>query len=104
NFSPGIAVDPSTSGSTAHLGLSYYFFPVSNCSVSTCKLSVGFISSTNGGSTWTRAVKLAGPMKVGWIASTDQGNMVGDYISTSYVNGKGFGVFAKALQTSGSVF
>ena len=30
--------------------------------------------------------------------------MVGDYISTSYVNGKGFGVFAKALQKSGSVF
>src|SRR5438067_9233644 len=43
-------------------------------------------------------------MKVGWIASTDQGNMVGDYISTSYVNGKGFGVFAKALQKSGTVF
>src|SRR5205823_2594199 len=38
HFIPGIAVDPSTSGSTAHLGLSYYYFPVSNCTTSTCAL------------------------------------------------------------------
>jgi len=100
HFIPGIAVDPATAGSTAHLGLTYYFYPVSNCSSSSCKLAVGFISSQDGGTTWSAAQKIAGPMKLSWLASTSQGVMVGDYISTSYVNGKGFGVFAKALQPS----
>jgi hypothetical protein len=103
HFIPGIAADPSTSGSTAHLGLTFYFFPLSNCG-STCRLSVGFISSPDGGQTWTRPLKLAGPMRTTWIANTNQGRMVGDYISTSYVSGKGFGVFAKALQPSGGLF
>jgi hypothetical protein len=104
HFIPGIGVDPSTSGSSAHLGLTFYAFPNANCSTSTCQLLVGFVKSTNGGASWTKPAKLAGPMSVTWIASTDQGNMVGDYISTSYVNGKGFGVFARALQKNGSTF
>src|SRR5262249_42561602 len=51
HFIPGLGIDKSTSGSTAHLGLTYYYYPVSNCSATTCQLRVGFISSTNGGST-----------------------------------------------------
>ena len=43
-------------------------------------------------------------MRLTWIANTDQGRMVGDYMSTSYVNGKAFGVFARGLQNNGSVF
>ena len=31
HFLPGIAVDKSTSGSTTHLAVGYYYFPVSNC-------------------------------------------------------------------------
>ena len=104
HFIPGLAVDPATSGSSAHLALTYYFFPQANCSTSTCKLAVGFTSSTDGGKTWTRGIRLAGPMRVTWIANTDQGRMVGDYMSTSYVNGKAFSVFGKALQPTGSVF
>jgi len=104
HFIPGLAVDPLTSGSTAHLGLTYYFYPQTSCTQSTCKLAVGFISSRDGGTTWSLAKKMAGPMRLTWIANTDQGRMVGDYMSTSYVNGKAFGVFAKALQNSGSVF
>lgn len=101
HFIPGLAVDPTTSGATAHLGLTYYFFPQSNCG-SRCQLAVGFVSSTNGGKTWTRPLRLAGPMKTTWVANTNQGRMVGDYISTSYVNGSiSFGVFAKALAPTG---
>src|SRR6266702_1693928 len=47
---PGLAVDRSTSGSSAHLGLVYYYFPSINCTPSTCQLNFGFISSTNPGS------------------------------------------------------
>jgi hypothetical protein len=97
HFIPGLAVDPNTSGATAHLGLTYYFYPVANCSTSTCKLGVGFVSSQDGGKTWSSVNPLLSGMNTSWLANTNQGRMVGDYMSTSYVNGKAFGVFAKAL-------
>ncbi|HEX6123454.1 MAG TPA: sialidase family protein [Ktedonobacterales bacterium] len=83
HFIPGLAVNKGTSGGTAQLGLTYYYYPVSACG-SSCTLDVGFISSTNGGSTWSAATQLAGPFNVTWVANTSQGRMVGDYISTSY--------------------
>jgi hypothetical protein len=105
HFIPGIAVDRNTSGSTAHIGVTYYFYPNSSCSASTCQLDVGFISSTDGGSTWSTATQLAGPFTLAWLASTTQGRMVGDYISTSFdANGLAHGVFAVATANSGSTF
>lgn len=101
HFIPGLAVDKSTSGSSAHLGLTYYYYPVGNCSTSTCQLDVGFVSSTNGGSTWSAATQLAGPMTLTWLASTTQGYMVGDYISTSFSGGKAYPVVAVASAPSG---
>lgn len=83
HFIPGLAVNKSTSGGSAQLGLTYYTYPVAACGTS-CVLDVGFISSTNGGSTWSTATQVAGPFNVGWVANTTQGRMVGDYISTSY--------------------
>src|SRR5207302_4061632 len=35
HFIPGLGIDPTTGGSTAHLGLSYYYYPQANCSAST---------------------------------------------------------------------
>lgn len=93
HFIPGLAVDRTTSGSSAHLGLAYYFYPNSNCSfvasgsTPACQLDVGFISSTNGGASWSAPEQLAGPMKLTWLPLTTQGFMVGDYISTSIVPG-----------------
>ena len=84
HFIPGIGVDRSTSGASARLALAYYYYPVAACNASNCDLTVGFTSSTNGGSTWAQARKVAGPFRMAWIAQTDQGPMVGDYISTSY--------------------
>jgi len=101
---PGIGVDRSTSGSSAHLALVYYYYPSTNCSSSTCKLYVGFVSSTNGGSTWSAGTQLAGPMKTTWLANTDQGYMVGDYMAAAISNGKAFPVFAVATANKGSKF
>ncbi len=84
---PGLGVDRSTSGSSAHLGLVYYYFPTINCTPSTCQLNVGFISSTNGGKSWSAAEQLAGPMTLTWLPLTTQGYMVADYLSTSIVPG-----------------
>ena len=105
HFLPGIAVDKATSGSTTHLALGYYYFPVSNCTTATCDLTFGFVSSLDGGATWTTGRRIGGPMKVAWIANTNQGRMVGDYTSTSFTaDGKAHPIFSLAKQNVGSVF
>jgi hypothetical protein len=92
HFIPGLAVNKATSGASGQLGLTYYFYP----SRST-QLSVGFISSANSGSTWSAPQTLAGGMPSTWTATTSQGRMVGDYISTSYGSDNlAHGVFAGA--------
>src|SRR5256886_1469827 len=84
---PGIGVDKSTSGATGRIGLTYYFYPNSNCTAATCRLDVGFISSTNGGTSWSAPTQIAGPMMLSWLPNTSQGRMFGDYISTSVRSG-----------------
>jgi BNR repeat-like domain len=102
HFIPGLAVDKSTSGSTAHLVLAYYYYPVSSCNSSTCKLDIGYSSSTNGGSSWTTTTNITGPMTLSWLATTTQGRMVGDYMSTSFnSSGTAFPVFADASAPTG---
>src|SRR5207253_8076001 len=105
HFVPGIGVDRSTSGTSARIGLTYYFYPTSNCTASTCQLDVGYISSTNGGATWTAATQLAGPMTLSWLPNTTQGRMFGDYISTSVLaGGSAFPVIPVAAVPTGSTF
>jgi hypothetical protein len=66
-------------------------------------LDVGFISSTNGGCSFSAPVQLAGPMNLARLPQSDLGRMVGDYISTSYSAGKAFPGFAVAkLPTAGT--
>jgi hypothetical protein len=84
HFIPGVAVDKATSGANIHVAVAYYFYPNTSCSFATCQLSVGYISSTNGGSSWSAPTQLAGPMTMSWLPNTSQGRMVGDYISTSF--------------------
>jgi len=104
HFIPGLALDQSTSGSTAHLVLAFYYYANVNCISSTCRLDVGSSSSTDGGNTWSSTKHLAGPMTLSWLASTSQGGMVGDYISASFVGGKAYPVFAVATAPRGGVF
>lgn len=82
HFIPGLTVNKATSGSTAQLGITYYFYAPSSTS-----LQVGFISSTNAGSTWSAPTTVFGgssAFPTTWTATTSQGRMVGDYISSSY--------------------
>jgi hypothetical protein len=102
HFIPGIGVDPTTSGSTAHLTIVYYYYPVSSCG-SSCQLFVGFTTSQDGGQTWTAGKKIAGPMQLTWLPLSDNGYMVADYISVSYMNGNPFGVFAVAKAPAGGL-
>jgi hypothetical protein len=100
HFIPGIGVDKTTSGATTHIGITYYFYPQANCNSSTCLLSAGFISSTDAGATWSAPVTLFSNVHLNWLAPTNQGTMVGDYISTSFgSNGKAYPVISAARST-----
>jgi len=99
HFIPGLAVNKASSGASAQLGLTYYFYPAGST-----QLGVGFISSANAGSSWGAAQTVASGMPSTWVANTSQGRMVGDYISTSYGSDNlAHGVFATAsAPTSGT--
>jgi hypothetical protein len=102
HFIPGLAADPSTSGSSAHLALAYYYYPHANCSASTCQLEVGFVSSVDGGSNWSAQTTLTpSAMNVTWLANTTSGYMVGDYISTSFSAAKALPLFVVATAPNG---
>ncbi len=103
HFIPGLGLDPNTSGASAHLALTYYYYPAAKCTASTCALYAGFISSLDGGQTWSNPTPLAGPMSLSWLPSTFSGQMVADYIATSFANGKAYGFFAVANAPSGSM-
>jgi hypothetical protein len=103
-FIPGLAVEPGTSGGTAHLALMFYFYSNANCTASTCALNAGIISSLDGGITWNSPINLAGPMTPTWLPNTFSGLMVGDYSSTFFSGGKAFAVFALAGSNADALF
>jgi BNR repeat-like domain len=93
----GLGIDQNTAGPTTHLGLAFYYY-TANC-FSNCSLSVGFVSSIDGGATWSAKRQLAGPIPASWIARGN--NKVGDYITTCFSNGRAFPIFAGATAPSG---
>jgi len=103
HFTPGLAVEPGTAGSAAHLALTFYYFPKANCT-SACNLSVGFIPSKNGGATWGMGKTLTQGINPSWLPSTTSGLMVGDFMTAGFPAGKVHGVFASAQAPVGSTF
>jgi hypothetical protein len=103
HFIPGIGVAPGTSGPSARLGITYFYYPNTACTSATCVLDVGFVSSLDGGATWTQPVALAGGMSVTWLPNTLNGGlMVGDYSTTVYVGTQPHTIFAVAHAPLGS--
>jgi hypothetical protein len=103
HFIPGLGVDRSTSDASARIGLAYYYYPTAACSATTCQLNVGYVSSINGGASWSAATNVAGSMSLSWLANTSQGRMVGDYISTSVLSGgRAWPTIAVARMPTGS--
>jgi hypothetical protein len=97
HFIPGLGVDPAATG---HLGLVYYYYPIANCTDSTCAPTVGFVSSTDGGVTWSAARQLSGPFSNLGLPLTTSGYMFGDYNSVSFIGGMSHTVFAIEKGTS----
>jgi len=91
HFIPGIAADPNTSGDSAHLALFFYNLPIAACvyadpaNVSNqCQLRVGYVSSTDGGDTWSDPLYLAS-MGMPDLVRSSQGLMVGDYSTADVI-------------------
>ena len=114
HFIPGISADPSTSGSSAHLGLYFYNFPVAACAyadpanpANQCDLRVGYVSSTDGGAHWSDPTYLA-HMPLNALVRSSQGLMVGDYSSADVIpagpnKGRSISAFAVG-QTTKTLF
>jgi hypothetical protein len=104
HFIHGMGIDPRTSGSSAHMAITYYYYPVSACG-SNCQLIAGFTLSNNGGQTWTAGRQLSQPMQLGWLPQTFSGRMVADYVATVYpAGGRAFPVYVIAHQPAGGLF
>ncbi len=102
HFIPAFGVDPATGGSNAHLALLYYFYPDTNCTTATCSLNVGFITSQDGGASWTTPATLVSGMLLTSLPTTTSGVMVGDYFGVAFSSGKAFPVFAVANLPNGT--
>ena len=105
HFIPGIAVDRSTSGSTARLALGVLLLPGRRVHREHMRPHGRFRLLDRRWDDVDAAAQVAGPFKLAWIAQTDQGPMVGDYISTSFAGGPlAFPVFAIAKPPVNGVF
>ncbi len=104
HFINGMGADLATSGSGAHLAMTYYYYPVSNCGNS-CQLIAGFSISHDGGQTWTPGRQLTPPMQLSWLPNTFSGRMVADYVATVFpAGGRAFPIYALAFQPTGGLF
>ena len=105
HFLPGLGADRNTFAPNVGLAIVFYYYPQANCSVSTCQLTAGFITSSDGGQTWTDPVDVGGPMLINWIANTSSGRMVGDYFSAFYTDdGVPHPIFGSAMPPLGMFF
>ena len=104
HFLPAIAADPATAGAAAHLTLVYHFYPSAACLETTCSLGVAYVTSPDGGSSWSAPSTLASGMSLDWLANTNSGRMVGDYVGVAYSSGKAYPAISVARPNSGTLF
>lgn len=92
----GIDADLRTGGRKAAIGIYFYALTDGACTSAECRVRAGFVSSRNGGRTWSRPTWLGQAHSLGWYPETSGGFMIGDYLSTSVVGGRAVSVFGLA--------
>jgi len=97
-FVPGLAADPTTSGGTQRLALTYYSMPQACAARASCAgIDAWLTTSGDAGAVWTRPQRLdAQPMQLAWLPKAG-GRFLGDYISTSFVGGRPVPVYSLAV-------
>jgi hypothetical protein len=98
---PGLAADPA-SPSGQSVAVAYNSMPADCATRPSCPgIDVWLTTSTNGGASWTRPQRLdAVPMRLSWLPRAG-GRFFGDYISTSFVNGRAIPVYSLAVEPFG---
>jgi hypothetical protein len=89
---PAIGVNPTT----GRVAIAYY-------TVRDAGINLELVESTRDGSDWSNPVRLsAATMRLDWVALTDTGRMLADYISVHYATSKPLVVWALASQPVGT--
>jgi hypothetical protein len=92
---PVVTADQATAG--GRVAITYYVMPTAACDSASCRIDAAFVSSANGGATWSAPQRLsARSMRFAWIARSVSGRMLADYVATSYVPGGVVAIFALA--------
>jgi hypothetical protein len=100
-FVPGLAVGPKAGGGQV-VAVAYNSMPRGCAARPSCSgIDVWLTRSVDGGTTWTRPQRLdAVPMRLDWLPQA-QGRFLGDYISTSFVDGQAVAVYSLAVTPFG---
>ncbi len=82
----GLAVDPTTRGARARLGLTFYVLTPRGCDRDACSIAPLYVGSGDGGRSWSAVQTLAPatPLPAYPLAGA---RFLGDYVSTSFVGG-----------------
>src|SRR5215813_8512729 len=101
-FIPGLGADRNTFAPNVSLALVYYYYPQANCTPATCQLIGGFVTSFNGGETWSAPIDVTSPMAIDWLPDTVSGRMVADYLGADFTDdGVPHPIFAGAAEPIG---
>lgn len=103
HFLPGLGVDPTTAGPSARIGVVFYYYLHASCATPCRELTAGFISSSNGGGTWGKAIALTPSFNPAYAARAHADYFLGDYFSTVFVSGRPVTVIAYAKPPSGGL-
>ena len=99
---PGLGADPAAGGPSQRLAVTYYSLPAGCASRPACAgVDVWLTTSADAGSTWTQPQRLdAQPMRLDWLPRAGE-RFLGDYISTSFVDGRAVPVYSLAVEPIG---
>jgi hypothetical protein len=96
-FIPAVGVDPGTSAASTRLAVALYAFAPG------AGVDAWLLQSRDAGASWSRPQRLtARTMAIPWIANTNQGRMLADYVSVSWVEGRAVPVISLASEPGGA--
>jgi RTX calcium-binding nonapeptide repeat (4 copies) len=97
-FVPGIAAHPTIAGRVAVVT----YLRTRSCAPGACRFGVAFLRSTNGGATWSTPQRLeAEAIQPGWVADSNLGAFLGDYVGIAYTPTAAVPTFPFATRPSG---
>jgi hypothetical protein len=97
SFVPGIAAHPTVAGRLAVVT----YLRTAACSLSTCRFGVALMRSASGGARWSVQRLDAEPMRPEWLADSNLGSFLGDYVGIAYTATAAVPTFPLATRPTG---